>query len=199
MQLRRSLIIALSVVGFTGCHSLSMNNGSLDYKSTKTLEPLKYPEGSNVRPATALYPAPIVDPLALQNAPKLENERGNRFDLPRPSAWVNTPVSVSTSQNLSRPQPVSDGNRNPLLKIDGPTAQVWDYTLAALSALNYQVLEQDKKQYQALIRFKDQRYIVRLNSIGQSNHLAVMNSDNSFADQQVAADLLIQIYQNWPA
>lgn len=208
MQLRLSLIIALSAVSFTGCQHLSFNNGSLDYKNTKTLEPLKYPEGSHVRSATALYPAPVVDQLAVDHAPQLTNASNNRFELPRPSEFKLAPSTSTVSSHApvtiqgttsSRPQPVSDGNLNPLLKIDGDTKQVWQYTLAALSALNYKVLEQSKDSMQVMIQFKEQRYLVRLNSIGSSNHLAILNRDNSFADHQVAADLLIQIYQNWPA
>jgi len=61
MQLRLGLTLALSVVSLAGCSSLAVNNGSLDYKETATLEPLKYPEGSMVRPATPLYPAPTVE------------------------------------------------------------------------------------------------------------------------------------------
>jgi hypothetical protein len=30
---------------------------------------------------------------------------------------------------LGRPQLVTDGNKNPLLKIDGSTAEIWQYTL----------------------------------------------------------------------
>ena len=73
MQLRLGLTLALSVVSLAGCSSLAVNNGSLDYKETATLEPLKYPEGSMVRPATPLYPAPTVEALALEHAPVLEN------------------------------------------------------------------------------------------------------------------------------
>ena len=86
MQLRFGFIAALSVLSLAGCSSLAINNGSLDYKDAATLAPLQYPEGSVVRPATPLYPAPSVDPLATANAPKLENARGNRFAMPRPEA-----------------------------------------------------------------------------------------------------------------
>lgn len=86
MQLRLGLSLALSVFTLAGCSSLAFNNGTLDYKQTTDVEPLKYPEGSMVRPATPLYPAPSVDPLAIEHAPKLENKRGNRYALPRPAA-----------------------------------------------------------------------------------------------------------------
>lgn len=85
MQLRLGLSLALSVFTLAGCSSLAFNNGTLDYKQTTDVEPLKYPEGSMVRPATPLYPAPSVDPLAIEHAPNLENKRGNRYALPRPA------------------------------------------------------------------------------------------------------------------
>ena len=198
MQLRFGFIAALSVLSLAGCSSLAINNGSLDYKDTTTLAPLQYPEGSVVRPATPLYPAPSVDPLATANAPKLENSRGNRFAMPRPEA-VQANTTVEDSTQIGRPQPVVDGNPNPLLKIDGNSATIWQYTLATLSSLNYSIVGQSKNRYEATIKVDQQIYVLRLTSVGSSNNLAVFNADNSFADQEKAADLLAQIYQNWPA
>ncbi len=115
MQLRLGLALALSVFSLAGCSSLAFKNGTLDYKSTTDLSPLQYPEGSMVRPATPLYPAPAVDPLAIEHAPKLENKRGSRFAMPRPDA---EPASADSSQpedeSIGRPQLVTDGNQNPL-------------------------------------------------------------------------------------
>ena len=71
MQLRLGLSLALSVFTLAGCSSLAFSNGTLDYKKTTDVETLKYPEGSMVRPATPLYPAPSVDPLAIEHAPNL--------------------------------------------------------------------------------------------------------------------------------
>ena len=198
MQLRFGFIAALSVLSLAGCSSLAINNGSLDYKDTTTLAPLQYPEGSVVRPATPLYPAPSVDPLATANAPKLENSRGNRFAMPRPEA-VQANTTVEDGTQIGRPQPVVDGNQNPLLKIDGNSATIWQYTLATLSSLNYSIVGQSKNRYEATIKVDQQIYVLRLTSVGSSNNLAVFNADNSFADQEKAADLLAQIYQNWPA
>lgn len=117
MQLRLGLTLALSVVSLAGCSSLAVNNGSLDYKETATLEPLKYPEGSMVRPATPLYPAPTVEALALEHAPVLENKRGNRFAMPRPQAaqvMSNAESTETVDTAVSRPQLIIDGNKNPL-------------------------------------------------------------------------------------
>jgi uncharacterized lipoprotein len=201
MQLRFGLTLALSAFGLMGCSSMGINNGSLDYKNTASLEPLKYPEGSMVRPATPLYPAPKVDPLALEHAPKLENKKGNRFAIPRPNQVQENSLinSQADSSNVSRPQLVRDGNQNPLLKIDGNSATIWQYTLATLSSLNHSIIGQSKNRYEVTIKVDQKVYVLRLTSVGSSNNLAVFNADNSFADQEIAAELLTQIYQNWPA
>ncbi|MFH7765347.1 lipoprotein-34 precursor (NlpB) [Acinetobacter sp. BSP-28] len=202
MQLRFGLTLALSAFSLAGCSSMGISNGSLDYKNTTTLEPLKYPEGSMVRPATPLYPAPTIDPLAIEHAPTLENKRGNRFALPRPDkAQTNTTTADAQqdSTNIGRPQLVRDGNQNPLLKIDGNSATIWQYTLATLSSLNHTIVGQSKNRYEVTIKIDQQIYVLRLSSVGTSNNLAVFNADNSFADKEKAAELLTQIYQNWPA
>ncbi|SDY55867.1 lipoprotein-34 precursor (NlpB) [Acinetobacter kyonggiensis] len=201
MQLRFGLTLALSAFGLMGCSSMGINNGSLDYKNTASLEPLKYPEGSMVRPATPLYPAPKVDPLALEHAPKLENKKGNRFAIPRPNQVQENSLinSQDDNTNVNRPQLVRDGNQNPLLKIDGNSATIWQYTLATLSSLNHSIVGQSKNRYEVTIKVDQKVYVLRLTSVGASNNLAVFNADNSFADQEIAAELLTQIYQNWPA
>ncbi|ANF83014.1 lipoprotein-34 precursor (NlpB) [Acinetobacter sp. NCu2D-2] len=201
MQRFLGLTLALSVFSMTGCSSMGISNGSLDYKDTTTLEPLKYPEGAMVRPATPLYPAPTVDVLAIENAPKLVNERGNRYVMPRPpvSADRSTQDNDLQSDIIGKPQLLSDGNRNPLLKIDGNSATIWQYTLATLSSLNYSIVAQNKNRYEATIKVDQQTYILRLSPVGSSNNLAVFNADNNFADPEKSAELLNQIYQNWPA
>ena len=201
MQLRLGLSLALSVFTLAGCSSLAFNNGTLDYKQTTDVEPLKYPEGSMVRPATPLYPAPSVDPLAIEHAPNLENKRGNRYALPRPAEEKNNAVADSStdSTNISRPQLLVDGNQNPLIKVEGNSATIWQYTLATLSSLNHTIVGQSKNRYEVTVKVDQQTYVLRLSSVGSSNNIAVFNADNSFADKEKAADLLAQIYQNWPA
>ncbi|WP_374666839.1 lipoprotein-34 precursor (NlpB) [Acinetobacter sp.] len=202
MQLRLGLTLALSVFSLAGCSSLAFNNGTLDYKDTTELNPLQYPEGSMVRPATPLYPAPTVDQLAIEHAPTLENKKGNRFSMPRPdeSQQRSAPESSQAEEgSIGRPELVTDGNKNPLLKIDGNSATIWQYTLATLSSLNHTVVGQSKNRYEVTVKVDQQTYILRLASAGSSNTLAVFNADNSFADQEKAAELLAQIYQNWPA
>lgn len=201
MQLRLGLSLTLSVFSLAGCSSMAFNNGTLDYKETTTLKALQYPEGAMVRPATPLYPAPIVDPLAIEHAPKLENQRGNRFVLPRPQAQTenSNTADLTETNTVGKPQLVTDGNLNPLLKIEGNSATIWQYTLATLSSLNHSIVAQSKNRYEVTIKVDQQIYVLRLSSVGSSNNLAVFNADNSFADREKAAELLNQIYQNWPA
>ena len=198
MQLRFGLTLALSALSLAGCSSIGIKNGSLDYKDTTTLAPLKYPEGSMVRPVTPLYPAPIVEQKAIDNAPKFENKRGNRFEVPRPNETSIQAVAESATE-AGRPQILTDGNANPLIKIDGNSATIWQYTLATLSSLNHTVVGQSKTAYEATVKVDNKTYVLKLTSVGSSNNLAVFNTDNSFADKEVAAELLTQIYQNWPA
>jgi uncharacterized lipoprotein len=199
MQLRFGFIIALSTISLAGCSSFAIKNGSLDYKETTTLDALQYPEGSMVRPATPLYPAPKVDPLALENAPVFENERGNRFVLPRPQAAQSSPLNPVQNATVGRPEPLVDGNKNPLLKVDGDTTEVWNYTLATLNSLNYTITSKAKGLHEVSIKVDQKDYVLRLTSLGANHTLALFNADNSFADPAVAAELLFQIYQNWPA
>ena len=202
MQLRLGLTLALSVFSLAGCSSLAFNNGTLDYKKTTELDPLQYPEGSMARPATPLYPAPTVDQLAIEHAPKLENKKGNRFAMPRPDENLeqnSADSSQTEGASIGRPQLLTDGNQNPLLKVDGNSATIWQYTLATLSSLNHTVTGQSKNGYEVTVKIDQTAYILRLSSVGASNTIAVFNADNSFADKQKAADLLAQIYQNWPA
>ena len=199
MQLRFGLTLALSVLSLAGCSTISLDNGSLDYKNTTTQDALKYPEGAMVRPATPLYPAPVIDPLALENAPAYVNKRGNRFDLPRPKAAVEAPNAIenSVSTEVGRPQLLNDGNGNPLIKIDGPAETIWQYSIATLSSLNINIVS--KGSQEATLKIDGQTYVLKLNAVGSTNTLAVFDAKNNFADKEKATELLTQIYQNWPA
>lgn len=203
MQLRLGLtFITLSVLAITGCstlgHKLAVNNGSLDYKKATTLEPLKYPEVDQVRPATPLYPAPTIDPLALQHAPDFENQKGNRFAMPRPGEIVANRTSAKQGLYV-RPTVLFDAQQNPLLKVSGKPDTIWQYTLGALNHLNYQVTDQSRSKYQATIQGNDGTYIIKLSAVGKDSTIVLFNPDNSFADQTKAKALLDQISQNWPA
>lgn len=202
MQLRFGLILALSALSLAGCSTfskISLDNGSLDYKNTTTQETLKYPEGAMVRPATPLYPAPVVDPLAIENAPSYVNKKGNRFDLPRPNVAVeaSNPIENAANVGVGRPQLLSDGNGNPLIKIDGNADTVWQYASATLSSLNINVVA--KGSQQATLNIDGETFVLKLNSVGATNTLAVFDAKNNFADKEKSAELLTQIYQNWPA
>lgn len=200
MQLRLGVVLVISALSLAGCGRFALNNHSLDYKKAQALEPLKFPENATVRPFTPLYPAPTVDPLAIQHAPTFENKTGNRYALPRPEALkasTNTPEVAATT--LGRPQLVMDGNKNPLLKVEGPTAAAWQYAFATLSSLNYQVISQASNGYEATIKVGDQNYLLKLSAVGSNNTIALFKLDTTFADTAVATEVLNQIYQNWPA
>lgn len=200
MQLRLGLVLAVSALSLAGCGRFAINNHSLDYKNAKQLAPLEYPADATVRPATPLYPAPTVEQRAIDNAPKFENKRGNRYALPRPEQTqgnATLDASAQTTTALGRPQLVTDGNKNPLLKVDGNTAEIWQYTKATLSTLNFNIVAQGSNQ--ATIKVNDNTYVLKLTGVGSSHTLALFNVDNTFASPDVAAEVLNQIYQNWPA
>lgn len=202
MQLRFGLPLALLTFSMVGCHSISLNNGSLDYKEATSTDTLKYPEGTVVRPATPLYPAPVIDPQALENAPSFANTRGNRFAMPRPNVAPQAPTLISEGIDntaVGRPQLLTDGNGNPLLKVEGNSATTWQYTLATLSSLNLNSVPNGKNPQEVSIKIEGKSYVLKLTAVGSSNTLAVFDTQNNFADKEKAADLLTQIYQNWPA
>lgn len=200
MQLRLGLVLAVSALSLAGCGRFAINNHSLDYKNAKQLAPLEYPADATVRPATPLYPAPTVEQRAIDNAPKFENKRGNRYALPRPEQTqgnATLDASAQTTTALGRPQLVTDGNKNPLLKVDGNTAEIWQYTKATLSTLNFNIIAQGSNQ--ATVKVNDNTYVLKLTGVGSSHTLALFNVDYTFASPDVAAEVLNQIYQNWPA
>ena len=200
MQLRLGVVLVISALSLAGCGRFALNNHSLDYKKAQALEPLKFPENATVRPFTPLYPAPTVDALAIEHAPNFVNKAGNRYALPRPETMQSSGnPAASTTATLGRPQLVMDGNKNPLLKVDGPTATAWQYTFATLSSLNYKVVSQAENGYEATIKVGDQNYLLKLSAVGTSNTVALFKLDTTFADQATATEVLTQIYQNWPA
>ena len=200
MQLRLGVVLVISALSLAGCGRFALNNHSLDYKKAQALEPLKFPDNATVRPFTPLYPAPTVDALAIEHAPNFVNKTGNRYALPRPEAMQSSGnPAASTTATLGRPQLVMDGNKNPLLKVDGPTATAWQYTFATLSSLNYKVVSQAENGYEATIKVGDQNYLLKLSAVGTSNTVALFKLDTTFADPAVATEVLTQIYQNWPA
>lgn len=198
MQLRLGVVLAISALSLVGCGRFALNNHSLDYKQAQALEPLKFPENTQVRPFTPLYPAPTVEQLAIDNAPKFENKSGNRYALPRPDTMRQTNAAVTTTA-LGQPQLLVDGNKNPLLKVEGSSTVVWQYTLATLGSLNYKVVKQAENGYEATIRVDDQNYVLKLSAVGSNNTVALFKLDTTFADPTVATEVLTQIHQNWPA
>lgn len=201
MQLRFGLMLSLAAISLAGCSSMGISNGSLKYKKAPDMDTVKYPEGALVRPASPLYPAPVVEPMAIEHAPNFSNSKGNRFALPRPEQQQQSPVmseDVATAE-VGRPRLLADGNGNPLLNVSGDPATIWKYTLATLSSLNQNVIGQSKNAYEVTVKNNNQIYVLRMTSVGSSNNIAMFNADSSFADKTKASELLTQIYQNWPA
>lgn len=197
MQLRFSLALGLVVFNLVGC-SRFIDNNSLDYKRTQTVEPLKIPNNVQMRPQQSLYPSPQIDPRALAQAPNFENKHGTRFEMPRPKEVTTTVQGTNTGTAPSRPQLVTDGNGIPLIKVDGATAEVWKYVLAALGTSNLSYKE-TKTPYQLRIQYQEQEHFLRLTPSGTSNTLGVVDSKNNFVDATLANELLTLILQNWSA
>lgn len=201
-------VLALASVGCT-----SMDNRSLEYKRSHQLQPLVVPDGTQMRTPTPLYPAPNIEQYALDNAPKYQNQRGDRYQLPRPN--INTP-NISTAQdsvanNASeeqtsvvnqpalanlRPHFIYDGHRNPLLQIGGDNSMIWKYVTATLSSLNYHLTPLASTA--VAIEKDGEQYVVQLNKVGATNVLAVYEQNGQLASQEIANEILTQIYQNWP-
>lgn len=198
MQLRIGLTLSLVALSLVGCARFGLDNSSLDYKQTQTVDTLKVPEGINMRPQQALYPTPEISPEALKQAPEFTNKHGNQFEMPRPKApnVANAPAVIGSAP--SQPQLVTGGNGIPLLKIDGANDQVWKYVVATLSTANL-TAETSKNPFEANIEYNDQSYRLRLTSSGSSNLLGLYDDSNNFADATIANELLTLIHQNWPA
>ena len=104
-----------------------------------------------------------------------------------------------TNTVLGQPQLVVDGNQNPLLKVNGASATAWQYTLATLSSLNYQVVSKADQGYEATIQIDKQNYLLKLSTAGTSNTIALFKLDTTFAAPAVATEVLTQISQHGPA
>lgn len=207
MQLRLSLTLATIALSLAGCahlpfkkphHFVSLDNSSLDYKKAKLIAPLNVPSDLQLQPQQALYPAPQIDPLALEQAPNFANYKGNRYALPRPKTASVAQDTISTGSAPTQPQLVQGGNGVTVLKIDGATDQVWKYVKASLSSSNVKMTD-IKNSLATTIDYQGQQYTLRLSPNGNSNILAVYNSKNGFADVTIATEILNQIVQSWPA
>lgn len=189
------ITLSLASLSLAGCSMMGIDNRSLEYKKAKTLKPLEVPYGMQMREETALYPAPVIEQRALNNAPRYENRRGNRYELPRPALGASTPMNTVQLQNL-RPHMIYDANKNPLLQIAGNTEEIWRYVVATASSLNYKLTSEDKT---SVVLEKDgKQYLLYLSQIGATHVLALYDEAGSFASQEIATEILTQIYQNWP-
>lgn len=181
--------VVVSVL-LTACGTLS--NQSLDYKQAKQIEPLK---ASGMRESVALYPSPIIDDEALKNAPVFENKRGNRYQLPRPDV-NNAGLAMRTQLVELKPQFIFDSKKNPLLQIAGNTEKIWQFTTATVNSLSYKVESQSDRAIKLTV--DGQSYVLYLSQVGNTHILAVFDNNGQFATQDVANEILTQIYSNWP-
>lgn len=189
------ITLSLASLSLAGCSMMGIDNRSLEYKKAKTLKPLEVPYGMQMREETALYPSPVIEQRALNNAPRYENRRGNRYELPRPALGASTSMNTIQLQNL-RPHMIYDANKNPLLQIVGNTEEIWRYVVATASSLNYKLASEDKT---SVVLEKDgKQYLLYLSQIGATHVLALYDETGSFASQEIATEILTQIYQNWP-
>lgn len=211
MKLVFGFALSTMTLILVGCGT--MDNRSLEYKKSHQLQPLTMPDGTTMRTPTPLYPAPNIEQRALENAPRYENQRGNRYQLPRPT-WTeaelnayqqqNSPTPSTDGQTVAsqpalpnlRPHFIYDGHRNPLLQIGGENSTVWKYVTATLGSLNYKLTPLAST---AVAIDKDgENYVIQLNKVGATNVLAVYGQDGQLAPQEIANEILTQIYQNWP-
>ena len=203
MQKRLGLSCAIIAVSLAGCSTLGISNRSLEYKQTADLPALQYPSDITARAATPLYPAPSIDALALKNAPVYANKRGNRFQMPRPEAIADNTIATDfndQSNHVGRPLLLSNNDDFPLLRIEGPSSAIWQYTQATIATLNYPLISQGKDGYESTIKVGEDSYVLRLSFFaGRSYDLQLFQLDNQPANADKAKDILTQIYQNWPS
>lgn len=202
MQLRLGLALCLSVIALTGCNTVSktltVNNGSLNYKKAPTVETLQYPQGVNARPVTPLYPVPTVDELALQHAPTFENQKGNRFAMPRPNETVANRTEAKTkAEKYKNPTVVVSDTGIPALKITEKPSKSWDNMLNTLTRLNYKIEGQNAARYEATVQVNEQTYLLKMAVIEKTNTFALFTPTKNFAQPAQAKVLLDQISQNW--
>lgn len=203
MLYRVGLVLGLSLLTLVvtpGCSRFSVDNHSLAYKEATVLPPLQLPAGET-RPMTAIYPAPAINPAALEAAPNFANQKGNRFEMPRAQ---NSGVINADNANVgigapSRPTLVTDGNGYPLLKIEGDANRIWDLLAASLSVANIQVVDRNQSAGWVAIKTDNQTVYLRLNRAGTITTITVQDDKNALIDKNLASDVLVQLNQNWPA
>lgn len=78
--------MSVAIVATSGCSTFRRNVGdsSLDYQKATKLEPVQLPANAQTLPFTPIYNVPQTN----ENTLKLKNEKGKRFELPRPISSV---------------------------------------------------------------------------------------------------------------
>ena len=185
----------------TGCSKLAVNNSSLDYRDAKPLPPLQLPAGQATRPFVALYPVPPLLTQAPDNAPIVTNEKGNRFVMPAPQPLDTAALQARARVDIGRPSVptiVVDGNRFPILRIDGNSDRGWESLLQSLTTAQIDVTKNTRATGQIEIRHDGQPYVLRLGRSGSATTVSVQDRQNALADPELTTSLLKQIIQHWP-
>lgn len=179
--LKTSLLVAL-VSTLSAC-SL-MDNRSLEYKNAQQLAPLDI-ANIEYRPLP-LYPAPVIESEALEKSQSFTNERGNRYQLPRP-----TESQVETAQLAF----TTDAKNNPMLAIASDVSRVFNNVQRVVGQLGYNVVETGANTIK--IQQKGQTYTLYVTQVQQVAMIALFDENGQFADQKTAQQVLTQIYRNW--
>lgn len=192
-------IIALPTI-LSGCNSLAINNGSMDYAKAQSIAAVQVSDSLQTRQIAPLYPVPVVPENSASEKLVLTNAKGNRFLLPKPIPLDPTKIAISQVESApSAPQLVIDGNGFPLLKIDGDSSKIWDAINRTLSVANVNVSQRNAATNRFVVVLDNKPYQLILGRIGSTTTVTLQKADETLADNAVATDLLERIERNWSA
>lgn len=207
MSTTKALTVSmLSIIAFTaltalsGCSSLAINNGSMDYAKAQSIATVQVPDTLQTRQIAPLYPVPVVPENSASEKLVLTNAKGNRFLLPKPIPLDPTKIAINQVESApSAPQLVIDGNGFPLLKIDGDSAKIWDAINRTLSVANVNVSQRNTATNRFVVILDNKPYQLILGRIGSTTTVTLQKADETLADNAIATDLLERIERNWSA
>ncbi len=190
----------LSIIALSGCSSLAINNGSMDYAKAQSIAAVQVSDSLQTRQIAPLYPVPVVPENSASEKLVLTNSKGNRFLLPKPIPLDPTKIAISQVEGApSAPQLVIDGNGFPLLKIDGDSSKIWDAINRTLSVANVNVSQRNAATNRFVVMLDNKPYQLILGRIGSTTTVTLQKADETLADNAVATDLLERIERNWSA
>jgi len=193
-----SAFTALTVL--SGCSSLAINNGSMDYAKAQSIAAVQVSDSLQTRQIAPLYPVPVVPENNASEKLVLTNSKGNRFLLPKPIPLDPTKIALNQVESTpSAPQLVIDGNGFPLLKIDGDSSKIWDAINRTLSVANVNVSQRNTATNRFVVMLDNKPYQLILGRIGSTTTVTLQKADETLADNAIATDLLERIERNWSA